>query len=76
MVIAQAQPTENAAPSDRLARDPDSLLAKTLDIKDHVVAATRNVVSAIGDVFASVGGRLIGNPDSGATGRQQFSSAS
>lgn len=67
LVIAQAGPA--AAPAvasdgngrgDRLARDPNSLLGKTLDIKDHVVAATRHVVSAIGDVFASVGERISG----------------
>ncbi len=43
---------------DRLASDPDSLLAKTLDLKDHVVAGARHAVSAIGDVFASVGERI------------------
>jgi len=69
LVIAQAERGDGLAPDDRLARDPDSLLAKTLDIKDHVVAATRHVVSAIGDLFASVGERI------GATSRQ-FSSAS
>jgi len=58
IVVAEARmPTENA-PSDRLASDPDSLLAKSLDLKDHVVAATRHVVSAIGDVFNSVGGSI------------------
>jgi hypothetical protein len=65
----------DAAPaSDRLARDPDSLLAKTLDLKDQVVAATRNAVAAIGDAFASVGGRF-GGAASGPTSRQ-FSSDS
>jgi hypothetical protein len=62
------------APSPRLAQDPDSLLAKTLDLKDHVVAATRQVVSAIGDVFASVGEK-IGVGGAAPAGRQ-FSSAS
>lgn len=77
--IAQANQTETVAvadgagPDDRLARDPDSLLAKTLDLKDHVVAATRHVVSVIGDVFASVGGS-IGGVMLGAS--RQFSSAS
>jgi hypothetical protein len=56
LLIAQAEPIASAdAPADdRLARDPNSLLAKTLDVKDHVVAATRHVVSAIGSVFGSV----------------------
>lgn len=79
LVIAQvAQPNRDdavdggVAPGDRLARDPDSLFAKTLDLKDHVVAATRQVVSAIGDVFASVGDRIGG----ALSGGRQFGSAS
>jgi hypothetical protein len=60
------------ASNDRLARDPDSLLAKTLDLKDQVVAATRNAVTAIGDAFASVGERLSG----GTPNARQFSSDS
>jgi hypothetical protein len=84
LVIAQAgqqagQPAgqnvpqnEASAASDRLARDPDSLLAKTLDLKDQVVAATRHAVAAIGDVFASVGERF-GGP---APTTRQFSSDS
>jgi hypothetical protein len=75
LLIAQADQTAAAAPTDRLTRDPDSLLAKTLDLKDHVVAATRQAVSAIGDVFSLVGQRIGGNPDAGSVGRQ-FSSAS
>ncbi len=73
LVIAQAEQTNGMAPQDRLARDPDSLLAKTLDLKDHVVAATRHVVSAISDIFASLGERIGGlNPNAGG---RQFSSA-
>jgi len=74
LVIAQAQQNrgdpgaDGVAPGERLARDPNSLLAKTLDIKDHVVDATRRVVSAIGDMFASIGGAVSGN--------RQFTSAS
>jgi hypothetical protein len=55
-----AQQNEASPPADRLARDPDSLLAKTLDLKDHVVAATWHAVTAIGDAFASVGERISG----------------
>jgi hypothetical protein len=58
LVIAQADPSQDAPPTDRLASDPDSLLAKTLDLKDHVVAGARHAVSAIGDVFAAVGSAL------------------
>ena len=80
LVIAQAgqqagqvaEQNVGAPASDRLARDPDSLLAKTLDLKDQVVAATRNAVAAIGDVFTSVGER-IGGAASSPTSRQ-FSS--
>lgn len=74
LVIAQAQPDHSTGVSSggRLADDPDSLFAKTLDIKDHVVAATRHVVSMIGDMFASVGGRL----SEVMPGARQYSSAS
>jgi len=58
IVIAQADPSRDAPPADRLASDPDSLLAKTLDLKDHVVAATRHAISAVGDMFAAIGGAL------------------
>jgi len=77
--IAQANQTgpvavaDDAVRSDRLARDPDSLLAKTLDLKDNVVAATRHVVSVIGDVFASVGDTIGGAM---ASASRPFSSAS
>jgi uncharacterized protein len=79
LAIAQANQTapivlaEAEGSDDRLARDPDSLLAKTLDLKDHVVAATRHVVSAIGDVFSSVGGSIGGVMSSTA---RPFNSAS
>jgi hypothetical protein len=77
LVIAMAEtpanPGGNAAAADRSGRDPDSLLAKTLDLKDHVVNATRHVVGMISDVvFAPFG-------DSNSDARpqeQRFSSAS
>ncbi len=82
LVIAQAIPLPNegaAAPaqSGEAAAEPNPLLAnplvaKTLDIKDHVVAATRHVVSVIGEVFASVGDSIGG----AMTGNRQFNSAS
>jgi hypothetical protein len=75
--VAQAEqiPQQNAAapPADRLARDPDSLLAKTLDLKDQVVAATKQAVAAVGDMFASVGQRIGGGT---APNARQFSSDS
>jgi hypothetical protein len=72
LVQSEQNPQANAAPADRLARDPDSLLAKTLDLKDHVVAATKQAVNALGDMFASVGERIGGSPPS----PRQFSSDS
>ncbi|HET8920902.1 MAG TPA: hypothetical protein VFN27_14645 [Xanthobacteraceae bacterium] len=64
MVQSEQNPQQNAAPADRLARDPESLLAKTLDLKDHVVAATKQAVAALGDMFASVGERIGGSAPS------------
>jgi hypothetical protein len=62
IVIAPPNPGQDAprevSSGDRLASDPDSLLAKTLDLKDHVVAGARHAVSAVGDMFAAVGGAL------------------
>jgi hypothetical protein len=67
VAAAQADPNPQqtaAAPTERLAHDPDSLLAKTLDLKDHVVAATKQAVAALGDMFASVGERIGGSAPS------------
>lgn len=60
----ERNPQQNTAPDDRLTRDPGSLLAKTLDLKDHVVAATKQAVAALGDMFASVGERISGSTPS------------
>jgi hypothetical protein len=79
LVIAQAAPPIESAPVAETPRDPDSLVAKTLDLKDHVVAATRRVVSAIGDIptwIATMGDR-IGNPNAeSSTGSRMFSTSS
>ena len=66
-MIAQADPSQNAQPSDRLASDPDSLLGKALDMKDHVVAGARRAVSAIGDMFATRWRRIEPTGDLAAT---------
>lgn len=71
LAIAQGDASQNAQTSDRLANDPDSLLGKVLDVKDHVAASARRAVSAIGDMFAAVGGAL--NPQ--ASLPRQFSSS-
>ncbi len=83
LTIAQADPLTNdtaaaaAASGGAIAPEPNTLLAnplvaKTLDIKDHVIAATRHVVSVIGDMFASVGDSIGG----AMSGNHQFNSAS
>src|SRR6516225_6491458 len=64
MVQSEQNPQQNAAPADRLARDPDSLLAKTLDLKDHVVAATKQAVATLGDMITSVGEHIGGSAPS------------
>ena len=52
LVLVQAQQNESAKPA---ARDSDSLLAKKIGIKDHVVAVTQRVVSAIGGIPSWIG---------------------
>ncbi len=56
LVIAQADLNESLEPA---MRAPPTLLARTIDIKDHVVAATQRVVSVIGDAASSTG-RMVG----------------
>ncbi|HUC50904.1 MAG TPA: hypothetical protein VMA30_16110 [Xanthobacteraceae bacterium] len=58
LVIAQVDPNQGGQASDRLAGDPDSLLGKALDLKDHVVAGARRTVAAVGDIFAAFGSAL------------------
>ncbi len=82
LAIAEADPPAKndaaaAAVAPGEAREPNlflanPLVAKTLDIKDHVVAATRHVVSVIGGMFASVGDSIGG----AVSGNRQFNSAS
>lgn len=83
LAIAQAEPNDGAAspaPAAAPPRDPNPLLAKTLEIRDNVVDATRQAVSVIGSIpswIASMGDRIGGagnRPDPDA--RQQFSAAS
>jgi hypothetical protein len=75
--VAAAPPVANATPAP--APEQTSLLAKTLDIKDHVVHATLHVVSAIGSIpswVASMGDRISGGNASSNSGMQQFASSS
>jgi len=65
-LIAQVEQAATGAPgvpAADAARQPDSLLAKTITIKDSVVHATLHAVSAIGGIpnwIASLGDRLGG----------------
>jgi hypothetical protein len=62
LLIAQVRHDEA---SKSVAREQDSLLAKTIGIKDHVVAVTQRVVSAIGGIPTWIGaiGDRIGGED-------------
>lgn len=70
VVIAQAQPNESAAPAapaapaeQPAARGEDSLIAKTIKIKDQVVTVTQRAAAAIGGIpswIAAVGDRIGG----------------
>ena len=52
LVVAQAQQSDDAMPA---GPREDSLVAKTIGLKDHVVAATHRVVSAIGGIPSWIG---------------------
>ncbi len=68
LAIIPAPQDEGAEPSP--ARDPGSLLAKTIDIKNRVVGVTQWVVGAIGGIpsrIASIGGRIVGLPTSSSS---------
>lgn len=78
LVIAQAAPNDSAVPVDSPPRDPNSLLSKTLDIKDQVIDATLHVVSAIGSIpswIASMGDR-IGGQNASSSSASRLVSAS
>jgi hypothetical protein len=63
LVIAQAQPPEQDLKPG--GRGNESLFAKTIGLKDHVVAVTHQVVSAIGGIPSWIGsiGDHIGGQD-------------
>ena len=58
LVIAR---TGQIEPVEAPARDPDSFLSKTIDLKDHVVAATQRVVTTIGTIPSWIGERIGGS---------------
>jgi hypothetical protein len=50
-------------PDNNVLRDDDSLLARTMGVTDHVIAATQRAVSTIGVIptwIGSIGNRLGG----------------
>jgi len=63
VVVAQAPQNETSKPE--ATRDPDSLFAKTIGIKDHVIAVTQRAVSVIGGIPSWIGsiGDHIGGED-------------
>ncbi len=66
LAAAPTQQSESTPPLPA-ARNDDSLLAKTIGIKDHVVAVTQRTVSAIGGIpswFGSIGDRIGGEDQS------------
>jgi hypothetical protein len=65
--LATTPPLSESAPPLPASRNDDSLLAKTIGIKDHVVAVTQRTVSAIGGIpswFGSIGDRIGGEDPS------------
>jgi hypothetical protein len=69
LVIAQADPNDGLAPAGAPREPQQSLLAKTLDIKDHVVDGALHVVTAIGSIpswIASMGDRVGSSNGGGA----------
>jgi hypothetical protein len=84
LVVAQAAPVAAAVPAAQPAPEqPKSLLDKTLDIKDHVVAATSHAawsaVSAIGGLpswIASMGDHGGDTNQAPGSGGQSFTSPS
>jgi len=55
LVVAQIQPNDGPKPA---ARADESLLARTIGIKDNVVAVTHRVVTVIGDIPSLIGGAI------------------
>jgi hypothetical protein len=75
LVVADAQQTDSAKPA---ARDEDSLIARTMGIRDHVIAVTQRAVSVIGGIPSWIGsiGDRIGGEDLNPRPPANFVSAS
>ena len=57
LVIAQVEQSGGAASAQPPAGNSESLLAKTLDIKDRVVDATLHVIDTIGSIPSMIASR-------------------
>jgi hypothetical protein len=57
LVIAQVEQSSGAASAQPSASNSESLLAKTLDIKDRVVDATLHVIDTIGSIPSMIASR-------------------
>ena len=78
LLIAQNNQAVGAAPAADPAPESNSLLTKTLEIKDHVVGATLHVVSAIGSIpswIASMGDRVSGSETTSSSAGRMFSTS-
>ncbi len=75
LVVADAQQTESVKPD---GRDEDSLIARTIGIRDHVIAVTHRAVSVIGGIPSWIGsiGDRIGGEDPSPRPPADFVSAS
>ena len=75
VVAANVQQTENVKPE---AGSDDSLIARTIGIRDHVIAVTHRAVSAIGGIPSWIGsiGDRIGGEDPYPRPPADFASAS
>jgi hypothetical protein len=79
LVIAQVQPIEPAPAVEAAASESDPLVTRTLNLKEHVVAATRRVAAAISDLptwIVSMGQRIGGAGVAPSSPARMFSTSS
>jgi len=75
IMIVQAEHDETVEPA---SRDTDSLLGKTMELKDRVVDATQRAVAAIGGIpswIASIGDRIGGQRTTSSSAGPMFSAS-
>lgn len=79
LVIAQAQPIEPSPPVEAATSESNPLVTRTLNLKEHVIAATRHVVAAISDLptwIVSMGQRISGAGMAPSSPARMFSTSS